>query len=559
MEKTEEIKCFLGRDTAGVFRDKCERFGFSGRCRSELIQERPQGTDFKYHTTNIRWLDLRTLWRHARRLGQAVMRLRKIRILQNLGWLTGGQLVGDFAAFIFFILLSRHFGPEGIGDYAFGLAVAMVGRTLVSLGVDNFGIREVATRTTEEANELVGRILGAQCWLGLLYVAGCAGFLIIAAASPGTIVVASLLAVYHLSAGLVRSLFLPAFAAERMVGPALLDSGSRVIAIIGGIAVLFLEGDSLAKALVSFPVCGVLLVGAAFWQARGELGGLRPNLYPRSVLTVARQAWPFAAGQIVFRLHSRADVVMLSLIVGSAATGIYAAGIKFVEVGMMIVSLFGIALYPTLTRLIEDNEEGFDLAVTTLVKGGAFACVVLGWGVFVFVPDLIPHLFGTEFRKTEWVIKLFAVLVPVKGVAILGDRLMLAAGREVQKLRFQAIATGLNIAFNGALIPALAVEGAIVASVVSLAVNATLLVRYLEKFSSQPLGKQLVEDMSPLFAASFLAAAIGIYALPGDIWATLAFIVSFVGAGVFTGFTSSMQRNVVQLVEQNGGQRKNWS
>lgn len=481
-----------------------------------------------------------------------MLQLRKVRVLQNVGWLTGGRLAADLTAFIFFVLLSRRFGPEGVGDYAFGLAIAMVGRTLVSLGVDNFGIREVATRSSEEAIGVIGRIMGAQCWLVALYVTGFAAFLVFVGASPSAIVVASLLTVYHLSAGFVRSLFLPAFAAQRMAGPALLDSGSRVLAIIGGIGVMLLGGDLLAKVLAGFPICGVLLVGLALWRAHRDLGGLRVDLYPESVFAIVRQAWPFAAGQVVFRLHSRADVLMLSLIAGSAATGIYAAGLKFVGVIMTLVGLFSLALYPTLTHLAQHDKEGFGMAVTTLMKGGLVGCVILGWGIFVFVPDLVPFFFGTEFRETEWIIKLFALLVPVKGLVILGDRLMLAAGQEVRKLRFQTIATSLNILFNGVLIPILAVEGAIIASVVSIGVNAFLLVRYLRHYSSQPLMQRMVVETSPLFIVGFLAAAIGAYLAPGEVWAAVAFIVSFVGATVFSGFTALMWTNVTQLLERNG-------
>jgi len=509
-------------------------------------------SNLEYATTNSRSVDLRWLWERLGQLVRALLHLGKARVLKNLGWLTGGQLAADFAAFLFFILLSRRFGPEGVGDYAFGLAVAMVGRTLVSLGVDSFGIREVATRTREEALDIVGRILGTQCWLGALYVAGCAGFLIVASASPSAIVVTGLLTVYHLSAGFVRSLFLPAFAAQRMAGPALLDSGSRVLAIIGGITVLLLGGDSLTEVLIGFPVCGVLLVTLALWQARRELGGLYLDLSPESVFAIARQAWPFAAGQVVFRLHSRADVLMLSLIAGSSATGIYAAGLKFVEVSMMVVALLALALYPTLTHLAERDEEGFGMAVTTLVKGGFVACVVLGWVIFVFVPDLIPLFFGAEFRETEWVIKLFALLVPVKGLVILGDRLMLAAGQEVRKLRFQTIATGLNVAFNGVLIPILAVEGAIIASVVSIAVNAFLLVRYLRRYSSQPLMQRMVGETSPLLISGLLGAAIAVLVGTREVWAAVAFIVSFIGATAFTGFASVMWANITQLAKRSG-------
>lgn len=496
---------------------------------------------------------MRRLWERVRQLAGAVLQLRKIRILQNLGWLTGGQLAADFAAFIFFILLSRHFGPEGVGDYAFGLAIAMVGRTLVSLGVDNFGIREVATRTSEEAIDIVGRIMGAQCWLGAIYVTGCAVFLFAVGASVSTIIVTCLLTVYHLSTGFVRSLFLPAFADQRMEVPALLNSGSRVLAIAVGIGVMLLGGNGLSEVLVGFPVCGVLLVGLALWQAWRDLGGLRVDLYPESVFAIARQAWPFAAGQVLFRLHSRADILMLSLIAGSAATGIYAAALKIVDVSIILVGLFGLALYPTLTRLAEHDVPGFEIAVRTLMKGGLVVCVVLGWGIFVFVPDLMPLFFGTEFRETEWIIKLLALLVPVRGVVILGDRLMLAAGEEVRKLRFQTIATGLNILFNGVLIPILAVKGAIVASVVSIGINAFLLTGYLRRYSSQPLMRRMVVETSPLFILGFLAAALGAYLVPGDLWAAVAFIVSFVGATVFTGFTSLMWTNVTQLTERNEG------
>lgn len=133
-------------------------------------------------------------------------------------------------------------------------------------------------------------------------------FLISAGASATAFAVAGVLSIYHLGAGLVRSLFLPAFAAQRMTVPAVLDSGSRVLAMIGGIGGMLLGGDTLVKVLVGFPLFGVLLVTLALWQARRDLGGLRLDLHSKSVFAVAGRAWPVAAGQVVFRLHSRADV-----------------------------------------------------------------------------------------------------------------------------------------------------------------------------------------------------------------------------------------------------------
>lgn len=451
---------------------------------------------------------------------------------------------------MFFVLLSRKFGSEGVGMYAFGVAVATVGRTIVGLGVDDFGIRELSTRESDEA-KVVGKILGTQCWLLATYAVGCSLFLLVAGVSTKTLIVTGLLTAYHLSAGLSRSSFLPAFAKRRMAAPALLNAGSRVLAIAVGIGVILFGGESLAGVLLGFPAFGVLLLVSALWLGRRDLGQIRLDLDISSVIAVAKRAWPFAAGEVAYRLHSRADVLMLSLIAGSAATGVYAAGLKFVEVSMMVVVLFSFALYPRLTKLAENDEAGFGVAVTTIVKGGVVACVILGWGIFVFVPELIPLFFGSQFQDTEWVVKLFALLVPLKGLVILGDRLMLADGRQVEKLRFQTVATGINVVFNGVLIPLLAVEGAIVASVVSTAVNAFLLTQYLRRYSSERLLRRLVAEVAPILASGFLAAVIAVYLGVGEAWAAVAFVVSFGGAVAATGFSTMVRENVTQLAERS--------
>ena len=489
-----------------------------------------------------------SLWKRLREFGRKVSRLGNVPVFQNTGWLTGGQLAGDVASFLFFILLSRRFGPEGVGIYAFAVAVASIGRTVAGLGVDDYGVRELATRGSESAESVVGRILGTQCWLAAIYTGGCALFLVGTGVTARKVVVVGLLAAYHLGAGIVRSLFLPAFAGRRMAGPALLDSGSRILAIGIGIGVMLWGGDTLVGVLVGFPISGALLVTGAVWLSLQDLDRLQVQFNLDSVVSTTRQAWPFAAAGIVFKLHGRADVVMLSLIAGSAATGIYAAGLKFVEVSIVVVALFSFALYPRLTKLAESDEAGFGVAVTTIVKGGFVACVILGWGIFVIVPDLIPLFFGSQFQETEFVIKLFALWVPVKGVKILGDRLMLSAGEQVQKLRLQTIATGLNIAFNGVLIPILVVEGAILASVVSTGINMLLVIRYLKKYSSERLVLQLITETSPLFIAGLLAAGVFACVGTGEIWAAIAFIMSFGGAAVISGFLPMIWSDMARLV-----------
>lgn len=489
----------------------------------------------------------------VRRVARSAGRFGAFRALRNLGWLAGGQLAGDAVAFVFFVLLSRRFGPEGVGVYALAVAVASVGRTVVSLGVDDFGVRELAARTRDDEADFVGRILGAQCWLAVLYLVGCGLFLALAGLNAQSVTAVGLLVLYHLSGGISRGLFLPAFARQRMAGPAFLDAGSRILAMTAGMALMLLGEPTLVETFVGFPVLGLLMLGGATWLALRELGGLRIAAGYRCVLGTARKAWPFAAGDVVFQLHARADVVMLSLLAGSAATGIYAAGLKFVEVVLMVVALSGFALYPRLSRLAEQDRPAFDLAVSTVINGGFLACVLLGWAVFVFVPDLLPLFFGADFADTATVVKLFAFLLPVMGIRILGARLMLAAGGQVEKLRFDSIATGLNIALNGMLIPLLAVEGAILASLASVSVNVGLALYYLREEASRALLRPMIRGLGPIFGTSLGVAAVVTVVGAAEIWAAVAFLVSFTGATLLSGWGSSLWSDALLLAGSEQG------
>jgi len=61
------------------------------------------------------------------------------------------------------------------------------GRTIVSLGVDDFGVRELASQKSDDAVDVAGRILGTRCWLLVIYAAGCALFFIVAGVSKETL------------------------------------------------------------------------------------------------------------------------------------------------------------------------------------------------------------------------------------------------------------------------------------------------------------------------------------------------------------------------------------
>lgn len=483
-------------------------------------------------------------WKRIVTNAHSILRLR---ILQNVGWLTSGQILGDITSFMFFILLANRFGPEGVGIYAYSVAIASVGRTIVSMGVDDFGVQEITLKNSYDSSVVVGKIFGVQIWLIILFLFLGVFYFAITKDFGEKALSVLFLTTYHLSAGTVRSLFLPSFAKNQMAGPAILDSGSRILAFIIGILFIFRGNESMIRVLIGFPISGLVILIGSILLVRRHLAWLPVNLNLTAALATSKKAWPFSAGEIIQMLYARIDVVMLSLIAGSAATGIYAAGLKFFEVSVMVIPLLAFALFPKLTKLAQDDFAGFKIAVATIIKGGLILCIILGWAIYVLVPEIIALFFSSQFGQTENVVKLFAFLAPVMGVTILADRLLLAAGEQVKKLKFQAVATGVNIVCNAILIPILIVNGAIIASMISFALNMVLVIGYLKNYSTENLLLRIVLEVTPLLLVGFLARVILISLHIEPLWASIVFLAVFIAAVVTSGFGSKILLGFRQL------------
>lgn len=72
-----------------------------------------------------------------------------------------------------------------------------------------------------------------------------------------------------------------------------------------------------------------------------------------------KEAWPMAAMAMSAIIYFRIDVVILSLIQGAAAVGLYSAAYTLSETSTMIPSLFMAALFPVLSKLHKDSKESF--------------------------------------------------------------------------------------------------------------------------------------------------------------------------------------------------------
>lgn len=376
------------------------------------------------------------------------------------------RIGADLLNFVLFLVVSRRFGPEGMGEYGYAFALAGLVYYAATLGIDEYGVREYTHRAPEWRRALIPDLLGAQVCIAMVVIAVLIAYLLITRPEPHTLAIIISMTLYQLGAAFSATLFVPAMAEQHMMPPAFINLLGRGSAFVVTGLLIWVFDFSLHAAAVAFAAGGSLMFALALRSAASFDARLVPNLSGRVVLEGARTLWSFAAVGLLGQLLNRIGVIALSLLVGSGAAGIYTTGLKLVEVACLPLVFIGVAAYPRLCQAF-GNATAFHKLTWQAVAVGALLASVLALAMYLAVPPLLVPVLGERFAGAEAVIAAMAAIVLAQGIEIVLGRLMLAANLNVARALRITIGTIVCVLLTVALIPAFGIAAAIAALVCS--------------------------------------------------------------------------------------------
>ena len=92
-------------------------------------------------------------------------------------------------------------------------------------------------------------------------------------------------------------------------------------------------------------------------SARSHISTLRLHVSLSALRQNVRTLWSFAATDVMSQVFTRIGVIALTLLVSEHAAGIYAAGLKLVEMACLPLLFLGRAAYPGLSRAFREPRE----------------------------------------------------------------------------------------------------------------------------------------------------------------------------------------------------------
>jgi len=382
------------------------------------------------------------------------------------------------ATYGFNFYIARGFGASAVGAFALATTVVMILGMLSRVGLDRAIVRFVAASVSQNCHEearqyysmgllvvgVTGVILAAAMYLGSGWIAG------VVFAKP------QLENVFRIAAPAILFFSLNTYNAEALRGLkriALFSTYRHVAIYLVAVLLVVLyamPGDPSAAPVKAFSyACAIAAIGSgiAVWRC------MRPvfigcGQHFRSMLIVSL---PMLLSNSLGMIISWTDVAMLGRFATDSDVGIYSIAMKMAFLTSIALNAVNSISTPKFAEIHAKGQPGdLELVMRQTTRLLFWSSIPILAILIVFGRPLLG-LFGHEFEAGYLAL---AVLVFGQFVSTISGpvgNLLQMTGMERPFLRIVGAASVLNIVLNVALIPRWGIEGAAVASAVTLSLN----------------------------------------------------------------------------------------
>jgi O-antigen/teichoic acid export membrane protein len=440
-------------------------------------------------------------------------------LLRLAGYGAGGALTAVSA-----ILLTRHLGRVGFGQYATIVALATLVTQLTEGGLTSLATRDFALASPAGKAKLLADRLGLQTLTTVLAVAICGVFA--AGAGYGSVRTwGTLAAALGLGLAMLQiTVSVPLIASLRLGVTSGLELARQTILVALTVA-LVLAGAGLLPLLAAIVPSSAIVLAATWMLARREVR-LRAAFDTRAWAALVRPALVLSLSSGIATIYVFTAQILTSLSASPAQTGLFAASLRVFAVIASIPGLLVSSALPLLARAARDDSERLQFAMQGLFEVALIAGVGVGVLLVVGAVPIIEVIGGHAYSGSVTPLR-------IEGAAVLGTCLtpvwstgLLSLHRHVAllvcNLASLAVVAGLTLA----LAPVIGARGAAIATVAgewTVAISCLLALALAER--------RLIPRAWPILPRVALAAglAVAVMLLPlGSVGQTaLAMVVYF--------------------------------
>lgn len=181
------------------------------------------------------------------------------------------------------------------------------------------------------------------------------------------------------------------------------------------------------------------------------------------------------ATTLAVNVYSQLDTVMLGLLQGDYATGIYSVAVKIKTILLSLISSFSIVMMSRIAFVVRKDEKNVFHLLQKSYSLTIFATIPICGYFTLFAKQSVVFLSGTSFSEASTPMRILMPTIVISSVSqIIGNQYSVSAGKE--KNLMIAVVSGaiVNLIFNALLIPRISYNGAALGTVIAEATQCTI-------------------------------------------------------------------------------------
>ncbi len=327
------------------------------------------------------------------------------RVTKNALLLNIARIISTLGKFFLFIYIARILGQEVLGQFSFAIVFTSFFAIIISLGMDDYLVREVA-RDTGTAEKYLGNMFIMRLLLSALVFCAMVIVVNILNYPPDTRLVVYIFGGYVVFTSfsfLVRANFR---AFERMGWCALLETTEALFTTIIGLILIF-TGFGLIPICLTFLASSIVNAIIGYIVNRKEFTRLEPEFDFQFWKSVLIKATPFAVSSL-FLLYPQVDQILLASLKGADVVGKYTAAYNIVTAFSPVFMNFMIAIVPLISKYFISSKNMLGFVYEKSVKYLLIIAFPISVGAMVLAGKIVGLLYGGSYKDSILALQIIA-------------------------------------------------------------------------------------------------------------------------------------------------------
>lgn len=478
------------------------------------------------------------------------------KITANTSFFMIALVIQKILSLIYFTILARNLGPQGIGQYVFAISFASIFSVLMDLGLSPLLIREVAK--IGEADLEQDSKKETIKWFQQIFT-----LKLIFAVFTAIIIVSLDLILFYNDA--VRNLI---FLTTAII---VIDSFTLLFyAFIRGRQNLRFE----SRGTIIFQLI-VLAMGLSLLKITNNVFILLTVLFTASLFNMIYSglilnkkfhvsfklfyskelvkkimiiALPFALAAIFAKVYAYVDTFLLKMFLGDEEVGFYSVAYRLTFSLQFIPLAFVAALYPAFSNYFKNDKDKLSKTFAKAFNYLAFIALPLSFGIIALAEEIVGKLYTSEFNFSIWPLKVLIVSIPFLFINFSLSSFLNATERQKKNTKNLAIIMVVNVVLNLIFIPYYGIWGASLASSLSTLCLFILNLRQVMKVVHMPI--RFFKPLLGVFLSSFLMYFAVVYS-KGIVGWILSILVGVVVYLFFSLITRTIKKEDILFIKNS--------